>query len=285
MDWMSQTGPLSYALGASCADAAVEIASNDTQASINATCVLMSVIPCFGPRQNRRWARGGYANKNLFASPRITAANPSARSDANEFGSRYAIERNWSGRRDLNSRPPVPQTGALTRLRHAPTYGGLSRRGADYRDAPARGQTGRSLKMRKYCRPRPRALRQARHPASALFRHGPAQDNPAGNRMPVHLRVMQANFDRRNADARRLDRATGRADHRSLLQLPVERDGHMRPVINHGIGRRIARIGDGLVEKRSGDLERLDGRRSRDAGRPHNDIAVTGLRTDATRLH
>jgi hypothetical protein len=26
----------------------------------------------------------------------------------------------WSGRRDLNSGPPVPQTGALTRLRHAP---------------------------------------------------------------------------------------------------------------------------------------------------------------------
>ena len=28
----------------------------------------------------------------------------------------------WSGRRDLNSRPPVPQTGALTRLRHAPNH-------------------------------------------------------------------------------------------------------------------------------------------------------------------
>ena len=27
----------------------------------------------------------------------------------------------WSGRRDLNPRPPVPQTGALTGLRHAPT--------------------------------------------------------------------------------------------------------------------------------------------------------------------
>src|SRR5271165_741777 len=34
---------------------------------------------------------------------------------------------NWSGRRDSNPRPPVPKTGALTRLRHAPiargTYG------------------------------------------------------------------------------------------------------------------------------------------------------------------
>lgn len=27
----------------------------------------------------------------------------------------------WSERGDLNSRPPVPQTGALTRLRYAPT--------------------------------------------------------------------------------------------------------------------------------------------------------------------
>jgi hypothetical protein len=26
----------------------------------------------------------------------------------------------WSERRDLNSRPPVPQTGALTGLRYAP---------------------------------------------------------------------------------------------------------------------------------------------------------------------
>src|SRR5262245_22172980 len=33
----------------------------------------------------------------------------------------------WSERGDLNSRPPVPQTGALTRLRYAPTqYQGLS---------------------------------------------------------------------------------------------------------------------------------------------------------------
>ena len=31
----------------------------------------------------------------------------------------------WSERRDLNSRPPVPQTGALTRLRYAPIPGAL----------------------------------------------------------------------------------------------------------------------------------------------------------------
>ena len=29
-------------------------------------------------------------------------------------------QKNWSERRDLNSRPPVPQTGALTGLRYAP---------------------------------------------------------------------------------------------------------------------------------------------------------------------
>ena len=28
----------------------------------------------------------------------------------------------WSGRRDLNSRPLVPETSALARLRYAPTY-------------------------------------------------------------------------------------------------------------------------------------------------------------------
>ena len=33
----------------------------------------------------------------------------------------YFIGLFWSGRRDLNPRPPVPQTGALTGLRHAPT--------------------------------------------------------------------------------------------------------------------------------------------------------------------
>ncbi len=31
---------------------------------------------------------------------------------------------NWSERGDLNSRPPVPQTGALTRLRYAPNLTG-----------------------------------------------------------------------------------------------------------------------------------------------------------------
>jgi len=31
----------------------------------------------------------------------------------------------WSERRDLNSGPPVPQTGALTGLRYAPNGGGL----------------------------------------------------------------------------------------------------------------------------------------------------------------
>ena len=33
----------------------------------------------------------------------------------------WVIGRVWSGRRDLNPRPLVPQTSALTGLRHAPT--------------------------------------------------------------------------------------------------------------------------------------------------------------------
>ena len=32
-----------------------------------------------------------------------------------------ACLKDWSERGDLNSRPPVPQTGALTELRYAPT--------------------------------------------------------------------------------------------------------------------------------------------------------------------
>src|SRR6476620_8300705 len=39
-------------------------------------------------------------------------------------GSRLSIDfagKKWSERGDLNSRPPVPQTGALTELRYAPT--------------------------------------------------------------------------------------------------------------------------------------------------------------------
>jgi hypothetical protein len=31
-------------------------------------------------------------------------------------------EEKWSGRADLNGRPPAPKAGALTRLRYAPTY-------------------------------------------------------------------------------------------------------------------------------------------------------------------
>src|SRR5918997_3108880 len=40
-----------------------------------------------------------------------------------------------SGRRDSNSGPPVPQTGALTRLRHAPSCGRVAE--------PARGDRRR----------------------------------------------------------------------------------------------------------------------------------------------
>src|SRR5262249_34129411 len=67
----------------------------------------------------------------------------------------------WSERRDLNSRPPVPQTGALTRLRHAPdlSRGGAPPRAADYsgvirwrqpkrlRSSPRRAQAGFELEQ------------------------------------------------------------------------------------------------------------------------------------------
>ena len=48
--------------------------------------------------------------------------------ESRELAPNWSLEREndaclgekWSERRDLNPRPPVPQTGALTRLRHAP---------------------------------------------------------------------------------------------------------------------------------------------------------------------
>ena len=44
----------------------------------------------------------------------------------------------WSERRDLNSGPPVPQTGALTGLRYAPNIGPhYSQRGLALQHAPA----------------------------------------------------------------------------------------------------------------------------------------------------
>jgi hypothetical protein len=39
------------------------------------------------------------------------------------FGKTFAGAKYWSERRDLNSGPPVPQTGALTGLRYAPNIG------------------------------------------------------------------------------------------------------------------------------------------------------------------
>jgi hypothetical protein len=39
---------------------------------------------------------------------------------ANGLQFSICAEKNWSERGDLNSRPPVPQTGALTELRYAP---------------------------------------------------------------------------------------------------------------------------------------------------------------------
>src|SRR5271165_1057603 len=42
-------------------------------------------------------------------------------------GGNSAERRKWSGRKDLNLRPPGPEPGALARLRYAPTNHGLYR--------------------------------------------------------------------------------------------------------------------------------------------------------------
>jgi hypothetical protein len=75
----------------------------------------------------------------LFVSVRLKAAPPGQRTLTEQICKRFAnaryelpqafrfdvdfIGKVWSERRDLNSRPPVPQTGALTGLRYAPPIG------------------------------------------------------------------------------------------------------------------------------------------------------------------
>ncbi len=81
------------------------------------------------PRRSIRASGPGSANRHAntasrrrqcalaiaqIVNGRILQCSPGARSG------RF----NWSERRDLNSRPPVPQTGALTRLRYAPSQSG-----------------------------------------------------------------------------------------------------------------------------------------------------------------
>lgn len=70
---------------------------------------------------------------------RITMGGVRTTPDGPALRSKERLDRQWlewSERRDLNSRPPVPQTGALTGLRYAPS-------GRDYRDAAGAAQPGR----------------------------------------------------------------------------------------------------------------------------------------------
>src|SRR5215470_16854424 len=61
----------------------------------------------------------------------------------------FGSEGCWSGRRDLNPRPPVPQTGALTGLRHAPTGTARTRTTRPAADVVL---TGVSVRMLHSCR-------------------------------------------------------------------------------------------------------------------------------------
>ena len=71
----------------------------------------------------------------------------------------------WSERRDLNSRPPVPQTGALTRLRHAPNHPALVPvcNGADY-------SRGSAFALRALQRDLPTRLRASARRGKAVAR-------------------------------------------------------------------------------------------------------------------
>ena len=43
------------------------------------------------------------------------------------YSTHFMLENKWSGRVDLNHRPPGPEPGALARLRYAPTAGTRAR--------------------------------------------------------------------------------------------------------------------------------------------------------------
>src|SRR5215467_12171289 len=65
----------------------------------------------------------------------------------------------WSERRDLNSGPPVPQTGALTGLRYAPPlYQGTSTLMSPGMQGPLPAKGGRELRSVGPLGRRPRAL-------------------------------------------------------------------------------------------------------------------------------
>ena len=88
-------------------------ASNDLQVIVTATARALQVEPKVitkingeSPQQGRALYRGCKASRS-----------PALRQKFRDL----IYGDFWSGRRDLNPRPPVPQTGALTGLRHAPT--------------------------------------------------------------------------------------------------------------------------------------------------------------------
>ncbi len=55
--------------------------------------------------------------------------------------------KNWSGRKDLNLRPPGPEPGALARLRYAPTQHDASKHAAFVRNTRIAQPTGPYQKL------------------------------------------------------------------------------------------------------------------------------------------
>ena len=98
---------------------------------------------------------------------------------------RWSVK-NWSEREDLNLRPPVPQTGALTRLRYAPYQNSPSGPGSTFqseatpvglgvgyseRPPPSRSLgTLSAVRGGKNCLNRPLATRNPRLPLAHEFR-------------------------------------------------------------------------------------------------------------------
>src|SRR5215472_2529278 len=84
----------------------------------------------YGPLRKRREGKGVEKERGRESGRRIHSSylscpecteNPARHCCRNCCVNDWESELNWSGRMDLNHRPPGPEPGALARLRYAPT--------------------------------------------------------------------------------------------------------------------------------------------------------------------
>ena len=118
-------------------------------------------------------------------------------------GSAYRYENlwdKWSGRVDLNHRPPGPEPGALARLSHAPTSYSLNRR-AGRAQSVARGASKGAVKSFRSPFRRTRLQRIRRHSPQTL-RHAPEPVHHRGHCGPAAVLSSAASKPFKNDPAR-----------------------------------------------------------------------------------